>query len=63
MSLRHEGVALRGVFWRAAERSAEIAAARDGLDVAYSIERNSFNGSTSLEVSLADVRAAGTDPR
>jgi single-stranded-DNA-specific exonuclease len=63
MSLRHEGVALRGVFWRAAERSAEIAAARDGLDVVYSIERNSFNGHTSLEVSLADVRAAGADPR
>ena len=63
MGLRHDGVALRGVFWRAAERAAEIAAARDGLDVAYSIERNTFNGNTSLEVFLADVRAPGVSPR
>jgi single-stranded-DNA-specific exonuclease len=59
MSLRHDGVALRGVFWRAAERLPEIAAARGGLDVAYSIEQNTYNGTTSLEVSLADVRASG----
>ena len=63
MSLRQDGVALRGVFWRAAERAAEMAAARDGLDVAYSIEQNTFNGTTSLEVSLADVRASGAEPR
>jgi single-stranded-DNA-specific exonuclease len=56
MSFRHEGVALRGVFWRAAERAADIAAARGGMDIAYSIERNTFNGTTSLEVTLADVR-------
>jgi len=56
MSLRQDGVALRGVFWRAAERAQEITASRDGLDVAYTIERNAFNGTTSLEVSLADVR-------
>ena len=63
MSLRQDGVALRGVFWRAAERAAEIAAAREGLDVAYAIERNTFNGITSLEVTLADVRASGAEPR
>jgi single-stranded-DNA-specific exonuclease len=56
MSLRHDGVALRGVFWRAADRAAEIAAARDGLDVAYTIERNTFSGTTTLELALADVR-------
>jgi single-stranded-DNA-specific exonuclease len=60
MSLRHEGIALRGVFWRAAERAAAIEAASGGLDVAYSVERNSFNGTTSIEVSLADVRPADT---
>jgi single-stranded-DNA-specific exonuclease len=63
MSLRENGVALRGVFWRAAERAPEIAAARDGLDVAYSIERNTFNGTTSLELALSDIRASGMDPR
>lgn len=61
MSLRHEDVALRGVFWRAAERAADISAAGSGLDVAYSVEENTFNGNTSLEVSLSDVRPAGLD--
>jgi len=60
MSLRHEGVALRGVFWRAAERAAAIEAARGGLDVVYAVEQNSFKGTSSLEVSLADVRPADT---
>jgi single-stranded-DNA-specific exonuclease len=62
MSLRHDGIALRGVFWRAAERAGEIAAAREGLDVAYSVERNTFNGNMSLEVSLADIRASAAGP-
>jgi hypothetical protein len=62
MSLRHDGVPLRGVFWRASERAAEISAARDALDVAYTIERNTFNGTTTLELSLADVRASGAVP-
>ncbi len=56
MSLRHDGVPLRAVFWRAAERAADISAARGGLDAAYSVEQNTFNGTTSLELSLADVR-------
>jgi len=59
MSLRHDGVPLRAVFWRAAERAAEIAALTEGLDVAYSVQQNTFNGATSVEVSLADVRPAG----
>ncbi|HPK72856.1 MAG TPA: single-stranded-DNA-specific exonuclease RecJ, partial [Vicinamibacterales bacterium] len=40
MSLRHDGVPLRAVFWRAAERAAEIAALTEGLDVAYSVQQN-----------------------
>jgi single-stranded-DNA-specific exonuclease len=63
MSLRHDGVPLRGVFWRAAERAAEIASMSGGLDVAYSVEENTFNGATSLELSLADVRSSGTGAR
>ncbi|MCX6551660.1 MAG: single-stranded-DNA-specific exonuclease RecJ, partial [Acidobacteria bacterium] len=63
MSLRQDGVALRGVFWRAAERGAAIEAARAALDVAYSVEQNTFNGTTYLEVALSDVRAAESAPR
>ena len=58
LSLRQDGVAYRGVFWRGAERLEAIDAARGALDVAYSIEQNTFNGTTRVEVSLADARAA-----
>jgi len=58
MSLRQDGVAFRGLFWRAAERAAAIEAARSGLDVAYAVDQNTFNGTTYLELTLADVRAA-----
>jgi single-stranded-DNA-specific exonuclease len=58
MGLRHEGVVLRGLFWRAVEREPLIAGARDGLDLVYSVEQNTFNGLTSLEVQLADVKAS-----
>ena len=57
ISLRQDGVALRGVFWRGAERASLIEHARAALDVAFSVEQNTFNGTTRIEVSLADVRA------
>ena len=58
LSLRQDGVAIRGVFWRSAERASEIEQARAALDVAFSVEQNTFNGMSRIEVSLADVRAA-----
>ncbi len=58
LSLRQDGVALRGVFWRGAERASVIEQARAALDVAFSVEQNTFNGTTRIEVWLADVRAA-----
>lgn len=57
VGLRHEGVVLRGLYWRGAERESLIAASRDALDVAFSVEQNTFNGTSSLELTLADVRA------
>jgi single-stranded-DNA-specific exonuclease len=57
VGLRHEGVVLRGLFWRGVEREPIITAARDSLDVAFSVEQNTFNGTTSLELTLADVKA------
>lgn len=58
LSLRQDGVALRGVFWRGAERASAIEESRTALDVAFSVEQNTFNGTTRTELSLADVRAA-----
>lgn len=58
MGLRHEGTVLRGVFWRGADHEDLINGARDALDVAFSVEQNTFNGTTSLELTLADVKAS-----
>ncbi len=56
MGLRQDGVPIRGIYWRGAERAAEIERARNGLDVAFSVEHNSFNGRSSVELSLTDIR-------
>ena len=58
LSLRQDGVALRGVFWRGVDRASVIEQARAALDVAFSVEQNTFNGTTRIEVWLADARAA-----
>ena len=54
---RHEGVVLRALYWRGAERESFIAGARESLDVAFTVEQNTFNGRSTLELSLADVTA------
>ena len=48
---------MRGVAWRAIEREAFITAHRTGLDVAYSLEQDSWNGQRYLQLSVSDVRA------
>ncbi|MDO8835085.1 MAG: single-stranded-DNA-specific exonuclease RecJ [Vicinamibacterales bacterium] len=57
VGLRHEGVVLRALYWRGAERERLIAGARESLDVAFTVEQNTFNGRSTLELSLADVTA------
>jgi single-stranded-DNA-specific exonuclease len=57
MGLRHEGVVLRGLYWRGIEREGLIAGSRAGLDVAFSVEENTFNGRSTLELNVADVKA------
>ena len=42
---------------RAIEREAFITAHRTGLDVAYSLEQDSWNGQRYLQLSVSDVRA------
>ena len=59
MTLQHEGRAFRAVAWRAAGQKEDIAAHRDGLDIAYSIDINRFRGETRVELTLTDIRPAG----
>lgn len=60
MSVAQDGRVFRAIAWRAAERFDLVAASRDGLDVAYTLEENTFRGESTLELRLEDLRAADT---
>lgn len=57
MGLRQEGRIFRAIAWRAVEREEFLAGHRAGLDVAFSLTQNTFNGETYTELTLADFRA------
>jgi single-stranded-DNA-specific exonuclease len=56
MTLKQDGRIFRAIAWRAAERAAFIADRRAGLDMAFSVDQNQFQGETFVELSIADVR-------
>jgi single-stranded-DNA-specific exonuclease len=56
MAFRQDGRLFRAIAWRAAERAAFYTEHRAALHLAYSLERNSFQGETYVELSVADVR-------
>ena len=58
MALRQDGRTFRAVAWRAVERQAFLEHHRTRLDFAFSLEQNTFNGETSLELMVADARPA-----
>jgi hypothetical protein len=60
MALRQDGRIFRAVAWRAAERHGYLDEHRAGVDVAFSLEQNQYNGETYVELTLADVRQAGS---
>ncbi|MGE3705115.1 MAG: DHHA1 domain-containing protein, partial [Vicinamibacterales bacterium] len=60
MALRQDGRIFRAVAWRAAERHEYIDEHRSSVDVAFSLEQNQYNGETYVELTLADVRRAGS---
>ncbi len=56
MSLRQDGRIFRAVAWRAAERHDFLAEHKAGLDVAFSLDQNQYNGETYTELTLADLK-------
>ena len=56
MALRQEGRVLRAISWRGADRHSFLESHRAQVDVAFSLDRNEFNGETYLELSLCDIR-------
>ncbi len=59
MTFRQDGRSFRAIAWRAAERAAFLTENRAGVNLAFSLEQNQYQGETYLELSVADVKALG----
>ena len=57
MAFKQEGRVMRGIAWRAAEREPFVTAHRTGIDLAFSLEQDTWNGERYLQLSVADFRA------
>lgn len=57
MTFSQEGRRFRAIAWRAAERADFLEKNRAGMNLAYSLERNEFQGETYLELSVADFKS------
>ena len=61
MTFCQEGRRFRAIAWRAAERAEFLERHRAGVSLAFSLERNEFQGETYLELSVADVKSLDGD--
>ena len=57
MAFKQEGRVLRGIAWRASERETFVAEHRAAIDLAFSLENDTYNGERYLQLSVADFRA------
>jgi single-stranded-DNA-specific exonuclease len=57
MAFKQEGRILRGVAWRASERESFVTEHRAAIDLAFSLENDTYNGERYLQLSIADFRA------
>ncbi|HEY3162051.1 MAG TPA: single-stranded-DNA-specific exonuclease RecJ [Vicinamibacterales bacterium] len=60
MAFKQDGRVLRGVAWRASERESFVAEHRAAIDLAFSLENDTYNGERYLQLSIADFRAPET---
>jgi single-stranded-DNA-specific exonuclease len=56
MTFCQDGRRFRAIAWRAAERAEFLDRHRAGVNLAFSLERNEFQGETYLELSVADIK-------
>ena len=57
MTFSQEGRRFRAIAWRAAERAEFLTRNRAGVNLAFSLEKNEFQGETYLELNVADVKS------
>jgi single-stranded-DNA-specific exonuclease len=59
MTFRQDGRSFRAIAWRAAERAAFLTEHRAGVNLAFSLDQNEFQGETYLELTVADFKSLG----
>ena len=57
MAFKQDGRILRGIAWRASERESFVTEHRAAIDLAFSLENDTYNGERYLQLSIADFRA------
>jgi single-stranded-DNA-specific exonuclease len=57
MAFKQDGRILRGIAWRASEREAFVTEHRGAIDLAFSLEQDTWNGEQYLQLSVADFKA------
>jgi single-stranded-DNA-specific exonuclease len=57
MTFSQEGRRFRAIAWRAAERADFLARHRGAVNLAFSLEKNEFQGETYLELSVCDFKS------
>jgi single-stranded-DNA-specific exonuclease len=59
MTFSQDGRRFRAIAWRAADRAEYLTQHRAAVNLAFSLDRNEYQGETYLELTVADVKAAG----
>jgi single-stranded-DNA-specific exonuclease len=61
MTFSQDGRRFRAIAWRAAERAEFIDKHRAGVNLAFSLDRNEYQGETYLELSVCDIKSLDGD--
>jgi hypothetical protein len=56
LSVKQNGRVLRAIQWNAAEHSERLAALKEGVEIAYTVEENEYMGARYVELRLEDFR-------
>jgi single-stranded-DNA-specific exonuclease len=57
MAFKQDGRVMRGIAWRASERESFVTEHRSAIDLAFSLEQDTWNGERYLQLSVADFKA------
>ena len=57
MTFNQDGRRFRAIAWRAAERAEFLEKNRAAVNLAFSLDRNEYQGETYLELNVADIKA------